>query len=253
MKSKETFNGRKLAVSLSTYKILGFYQLIDPNGPKILGYHFYSTVLKIFLAIVQCISVFAVLGFFIGTGEIDSGHEKSNWFEIIIILSNCTLSSLKLYTLVSNADTIWKLFKITCIDYLQCVERNKSITSKLTKRCARSTIITSFIARSFLIVLFVWSMTPFVSNEEFSENSNATCYRYQNIINIKFPVTINNYNRFYFVFYLMELSVGFCIVYGSILIDAFLMSFCWIISAQYQSVTFAFQIFGHDMETSNGE
>jgi len=51
----------------------------------------------------------------------------------------------------------------------------------------------------------------------------------------------------------MEVAVGFCIVYGSILVDAFLMSFCWIISAQYQSVTKAFATFGHNNELSSPE
>jgi len=48
----------------------------------------------------------------------------------------------------------------------------------------------------------------------------------------------------------MEVAVGFCIVYGSVLIDAYLMSFCWIISAQYQSVTKAFATFGYNEKGS---
>jgi len=91
-------------------------------------------------------------------------------------------------------------------------------------------------------------MGPFIANEEYTEPNTA--HRHKNIINIKFPVTVKTYNNYYFVFYLMEVAVGFCIVYGSVLIDAYLMSFCWIISAQYQSVTKAFTTFGYNEQGS---
>jgi len=109
-------------------------------------------------------------------------------------------------------------------------------------------MITKWIARSFIAGLMLWVMGPFIANEENTLPNVA--HRHQNIINIKFPVTVKTYNNYYFVFYLMEVAVGFCIVYGSVLIDAFLMSFCWVISAQYQTVTKAFETFGYNEKGS---
>ncbi|XP_025204161.1 odorant receptor 67a [Melanaphis sacchari] len=249
MNSKNNFNGRPVALNLSTYKQLGFYQLLDPKGPHFYGCHFYRTVLKIFLLIVQFIVIFGVIGFFVEIEDIDASNSKSNSFELIIILTNCSLSSLKMYTLISNTKIIWDLFDLTCIDFLKCSQHSELITEKFVKRCKTSTRITKWIACSFLIGLVLWVMGPFIANEEYTA-SNVN-HRYQNIINIKFPVTVKTYNDYYFVFYLMEVAVGFCIVYGSVLVDAFLMSFCWIISARYQSVTKAFAIFGHNNQLSS--
>ncbi|KAE9536449.1 hypothetical protein AGLY_007238 [Aphis glycines] len=248
MNSENIFNGRPVALNLSTYKQLGYYQLLDPKGPYLYGCHFYRTILKIFLLVVQFITIFGVMGFFIEIEDSDANNGKSNSFELIIILTNCTLSSLKIYTLISNTKITWDLFDLTCIDFLKCSRHSELIMENFVTRCKKSTEITKWIARSFLIGLILWVMGPFIANEEYTA-PNAS-HRYQNIINIKFPVTVKTYNNYYFVFYLMEVAVGFCIVYGSILVDAFLMSFCWIISAQYQSVTKAFATFGHKNELS---
>lgn len=256
MKPEEKFNGRKVALNLTMYKQLGFYQLLDPNGPKIYGYHIYSTVLKTFLIAVQFISIFGVLGFFIEMNDtVGADNKKTSSFEIIVILTNCTLSSLKMYTLLSNADVIWNMFDITCINFLQCVQNSEIITKKLVKRCVQSTIITSLIAYSFFGGMILWIMGPwFIANETHSDPlNNIVSRRHENIINIKFPVTVKIYNQYFFAFYIMEIAIGFCIVYGSILVDAFLMSFCWIISAQYQSVTSAYKAFGHDLKSLNSE
>lgn len=256
MKPEEKFNGRKVALNLTMYKQLGFYQLLDPNGPKIYGYHIYSTVLKTFLIAVQFISIFGALGFFIEMNDtVGADNKKTSSFEIIVILTNCTLSSLKMYTLLSNADVIWNMFDITCINFLQCVQNSEIITKKLVKRCVRSTKITSLIAYSFFGGMILWIMGPwFIANEKHSDPlNNIVSRRHENIINIKFPVTVKIYNQYFFAFYIMEIAIGFCIVYGSILVDAFLMSFCWIISAQYQSVTSAYKAFGHDLKSLNSE
>ncbi|XP_060881539.1 uncharacterized protein LOC132953015 [Metopolophium dirhodum] len=248
MNSEKLFNGGPVALNLSTYKQLGYYQLLDPKGPHIYGYHLYKTILKIFLLIVQFITIFGVMGFFIKMEDTDTDPSKSNSFELIIILTNCSLSSLKMYTLISNSKIIWDLFDLTRTDFLRCSRHSQLITENFVKRCKKSTTITKWIARSFLIGLILWVMGPFIANEEYTKPN--TVHRHKNIINIKFPVTVKTYNNYYFVFYLMEVAVGFCIVYGSVLIDAYLMSFCWIISAQYQSVTKAFTTFGYNEQGS---
>lgn len=244
MNPEKMFNGRPVVLNLSMYKQLGFYQLLDPKGPHIFGYHIYRTVIKIFLLIVQFITIFGAIGLFIDEEDSGATFGKSYSFEIIIILTNCILSSLKMYMLVSNSNIIWNLFELTCVDFLKCSQHSKSITANFVKRCKKSTTITKWIARSFLIGLILWMMGPFITDKKYEE-PNAS-HRYLNIINLKFPVTVNIYNDYYFVFYLMEVAVGFCIVYGSVLVDAFLMSFCWVISAQYQSVTKAYETLGYN-------
>lgn len=242
----DTFNGRPAVLDLSMYKQLGFYQLLNPMGLRVYGHHVCSTVMKIFLLFVQFIVIFGAIGFFV---EIEDNETKiSNSFELIIILANCTLSSLKIYTLVTNADVVWELFKMTDDDFLQCYRHSERITRDLVNSWKWSTTITNLIARSFLAGMFLWILVPFINREDHSEESICS-RRYQNMLNVNFPVTTEFYNDYYFAFYSMEVAIGFCIVYGSVLADALLMSFCWIISAQYQSVTTAYEMFGHDDET----
>lgn len=246
MKSKGTFNGRQMSLSLQPYKNLGFYQLLDPDGPRLYGYHVFSTALKLFLLVVQCFTIFGVLGFAVKTEDEDGGHHavKSNTFEVIVILTNCTLSSLKMYTFLSNANSIWTFFDMACTDFLKSSRRDDRIEAKFAKRCESSSTVTKLIAHSFLGCMILWFAGPFVAEDETQLRGG----RRQNIINVKFPVTKNVYNEYFYAFYFIELSIGFCIVYGSVLVDAFLMSFCWIISARYQSVAALYETFGHDQQ-----
>lgn len=70
---KDKFCGRQSVIDLSIYKRFGFYQLCDPRGPTIRGYHVHRTVLKAFLLIVQIMMIFGVLGFFV---EMEDGYKN---------------------------------------------------------------------------------------------------------------------------------------------------------------------------------
>lgn len=143
-----------------------------------------------------------------------------------------------------------RLCQVGCNVVTVLFSRVEGIAENFNNRFVRSTTLTKWIARNFLITMCLWITGPFIVHREnpgqsFDARVNVS-RRYENIININFPVTAQTYNEHYFVFYIMEVSIGACIVYGSVLFDVFLMSFCWIVSAHYQSVTTAFEQFGHD-------
>jgi len=122
---KDKFNEKQSVIDLSVYKHFGFYQLLDPRGPTVRGYHVYRTVLKAFLLIVEILMIFGISGFFV---ELEDAYKKSEVFEKICILVNCTISLLKIYTILRHADLIWNLFKITCVDFLQCTQKNQGMS-----------------------------------------------------------------------------------------------------------------------------
>lgn len=253
---EQTWNGRRLALDLSMYKQLGFYQLLDPNGPRVYGRHVYRTVLKLFLLLVQAAVIFGLTGFFFVAGEptaADGMANRTSPFEVLVILANCTLSSLKMYVLMTNADVIWRLFDMACADFLRCT-RHAVVDKDLAARWARSAAVTRLIARSFLAGMFLWFYGPFIIDDDDDDgNGGATSAAYgrrKNIVNVNYPVTAAVYNDFYYAFYAMEMAIGFCIVYGSVLVDAFLMSFCWIIAARYRSMVTAYETFGLDRTDS---
>lgn len=250
-----TFNGRRVVFDLSVYKQLGFYQLLDPEGPRAYGYHVYGATMKIFLGITQTAVVIGALSVFAkNTAPNVSVRDKLNSFETIVILTNCTMASLKLYTIVSNADVIWKLLDVAYVDCLQCPGRDARIITDLAENCELSTAIIKLITRCFLAGLMLWAIAPFFINRypgaerqlQPSGPYDHVQTRQANIFNIPFPATVTVYNKYYFLFYFIEMSMAFCIFYGSLLLDVCLMSICWIISMQYQSVATSFTIFGHD-------
>lgn len=226
------------AGKLSPYGQLGFYRLLDPDGARVFGYHACTAALVAFLSAVQCVTVFGVLGFFAAADPPPPPSSAStSQFEIAVILANCTLSSLKMYTLVANSAAVRELFRTGC---MRRAARDPPVAAALERRCARAAAVTGWIARSFLAGLLLWAAGPFVAPAPTEPPP-----RRPNVVNIRFPVTVRAYNRFYLAFYAMELAVGFCIVYGSVLVDAYLMSFCWIVAAQYQSVAAAYERFAH--------
>lgn len=128
---------RRSKVVVTVYKQLGFYQLLDPRGPRARGRLVYDSALRIFLLAVQLIVAFGLVGFFV---DREDAYTRSELFEIIVILVNCTLSSLKMYALLNNSDTIWELFEMTGVEFLRCTQRSKGeFLIKNTKNKKKST------------------------------------------------------------------------------------------------------------------
>ncbi|XP_022175106.1 uncharacterized protein LOC111037054 [Myzus persicae] len=235
----------EVAINLALFKRYQFYHIFDPNGSKLLSYDTYKLTNVMFIVAVTTYNIFSAMCFFTDTvNSIDS----VDLLLMIFIYSIIVISLLKITVLLYNADQIWELFDLARLDFLTSKRCRKNI-GILIKYRDTSITITNLYQNYSTIVFIIWMVVPLILNTfVLVEGPNQ---RYHNIFNMQYPVSASIYNRYYYLFYLMEIAMGIFVLNYSMIIDNFLISLCWAIIAQYEVITTAFENIGNDCELEN--
>nr|AQS60751.1 olfactory receptor 37 protein [Acyrthosiphon pisum] len=232
----------EVAINLALFKRYQFYQIFNPNGSKLLNYDTYKLTNVMFIVAVTTYNIFSAMCFF--TDTIDT-IDSVDLLLMIFIYSIIIISLLKISVLLFNADQIWELFDLTRFDFLTSRQCRKNV-GILCKYRDRSITITNLYQNYSTMVFIIWMITPLVLNTFVVVGGPNQ--RYHNIFNMQYPVSANIYNQYYYLFYLMEIAMGIFVLNYSMIVDNFLISLCWVIIAQYEVITTAFEKIGNDCE-----
>lgn len=92
-----------------------------------------------------------------------------------------------------------------------------------------------------IIICIQWMFVPLVINAF----EIAAIRRKQNVINIRFPVSIHMYNQYYVLCYTYEVILVSFTMYITIIIDTLIKAFCCVIIVLYQILTKSFANVGY--------
>lgn len=238
----------EVAINLSLFKRYRFFHIFNPNGSKILSYDKYKFANVIFILVITGYNIFSATCFFTDT------MDTVDYVELLLLVFIYTIiviSLLKISVLLFNADRIWDLFDLTRLDFLTS-RRCRDSVEILHKYRDRSTMITDLYQNYSTGVFIIWMIVPLVLNT-FVMTEPSADQRYHNIFNMQYPVTATVYNRYYYMFYLMEIAMGIFVLNYSMIIDNFLISLCWAIIGQYEVITTAFGSIGNDRKLETFE
>jgi len=234
---------------VTTFKILRFYHMFNPKTTKIYNYNIYQLAVIVTSGFILCISFYGLLGFFI---KMEDTVDDIGLFQIIYAHLQIFLSIFKIIMLIYNADKIWHLLDIT---------RPNFITNKLNQKDIkiqhdihhRIKNFSNFLCILFTFVIILWSIFPFIFNS-FTIKSSETIQRFENVINLRFPVTTKVFNDYYYFFYVMEVSMITFVGYTIIIFDTFLIIYISnVFIALYKINMQAFKIIGHQQQFKNGK
>lgn len=226
---------QEVAINLELLIRCRFYQMFNPNGIKIKNWNVYQLVCVTITATAQLVIFYATFGFFVETDDVFTD------LELIVIVGvhiQNYICLLKISVFLCHANTIWDLFDVArfkfltsklCRNNIELLNKSRDVSTKLTNAYSVLT----------LGIMTQWLLFPIVINKFVaSENVNHRLY---NIFNFRFPVTLNSYNNYYAMFCAMEIIVAIFFLYVLLVIDVFLISFCWVINAQHEILTLAFE------------
>jgi len=236
----ESIKDQEMAMNLPLLKRFVFYQLFDPNTAKIFEYNVYKFINIIFIGVIFSIVVFSLMSFFTETNE--SLH-YNDLLSILHIYVNVFLSLFKILRILCKTKAIWNLLDITRANFLKsrsCLLHNETIN----KYRETSIRISYYIFRYYLTVFITWLIIP-VSLKIFVTQKNPN-QRYSNIYNMRYPVSVISYNKYYYAFYIMELGFLVFNAYIATTVDIFLISICLVFISQYKVLRQAFERVGHD-------
>lgn len=236
MKWKKTYDQKNTIINMKLSKIIGLYQILDPNSPHIFGYNILHVFVTLFLIYQVIVLIFCLYGIYFWINNI------SQVILQLTILANFSFGSYKILILIRNKDNMRKCIEMACNDFIQYKHsENNAIFLKYRMKSLISTYV--YVLMGF-IILFAWSIFPLIFNDNYItlKSLDGKQHNYHlNAFNVFFPVTSGTYNRFYILFHIIEVLFGVFYVTFSHIFDSLLISMCYAISSNLKTIKNAFQ------------
>jgi len=153
---------------------------------------------------------------------------------------------------VYNADKIWDILDISRSNFITYKQFSEDI--KIQRDfCYTTNKITNFLCIFIINLVVVWSIFPLILNS-FMGKSNEGIRRYENVINLRFPVSIQVFNDFFVFFYAIEVIALVFIAYAVLVVDTFLIiHISRVLLALYDISTKSFSCIGYEQQFKNGK
>lgn len=240
----------KNAIHFTLFKIIGVYQMADPNSIKMFGFNVYHLVNVTLIILSTIMTIFGLSGFIFINNDI---CESSDLVLIIFFVTCITVGHFKTSMIINNANKIWGLFSVSHERFLSS-RHSKKHFYKVVKCGDRLSKFFNGYFCLMLVTMTLYAMIPIIINYHFAANKtlHGEMIRKINVINLKYPVTTDIYNAFYVVFYILECILLFCVAYGIFAFDLFAMTMLMVISVQYEVVALAYEHLEEPMDSENG-
>lgn len=245
-----SFETQDVSYNLALFKKLYFYRAFDPNSPKIFNCNIYQFTSMIIVTILISINIYTLLGFII---KMDDTIDEVGVIQVLFIHMHFFLSVIKVSTCLYHADKIWDLLDVTRIQFIQSKSCLKHIKILYENRDT-SVKMTNILYYSITSTVFFWStIHPLLLNKFKTISAKNVIQRYENVINLRFPVTTNVYNNNYLLFYGIEIFTIIYLAYAFIIIDTLLISISFTLIAQTKMHALAFENIGYENGHENGK
>uniref|UniRef100_A0A2S2QX92 Uncharacterized protein n=1 Tax=Sipha flava TaxID=143950 RepID=A0A2S2QX92_9HEMI len=240
----------RLAIDLTVFKLIGMYQMVDPDSPKVCGRNVYASVNVALIVCTTAMTVLSTCGFFSGVRD----TFRNNDFDVVLILfyyACIGVGNYKTTVLVLNAAEVWTLFGVARVSFLG----NRYCTGNRRRMADRGASLSRFFAwylALIVVTLTSYAIIPLVTNHRYAGPTSAPgggAYRKSNVINLRYPFAADTYNTYYPAFYAMECALAFYAGYGTFAFDLFALTTMYFVSVQYELLASAFRALERGADT----
>lgn len=242
-----TFQNNNLAINLKLFKRCRFYHMFDSSNPKIFGFNVYRLSYFLFVLVEHAPLAFGNSGFFIKSDNILT---PIAFCQLVYGEIQYYLSLWGAGIILYNANEIWDLFNVTRLNFFKSKHCHKNNTILYNHR-TQSIRLTDYYYGFCIVVIIQWLIFPLIFNA-FSTSENAN-ERMLNVINFPYPIAKLTYNHYYYIFYVIEAILASFLMYTLFMIDIVVLSFGWIIIAQYEILAEAFSNIGFEINNQTGK
>lgn len=231
-----------VVINLPLFKLIGLYRMLNVDcssvGSKGQKLNAFGTFIVATITVSMFVNAISVAqGLFLATGGRPGSRAKL--YQQILFYTNSTISAYKLLVIVCRAQVVSEFFDVSHIKFLTAAPCRLHGPRILSQCRDQSAALTTYYFRMFAVIGAMWLLTPLALMHQWSAVD-----RHSNALNLDYPwIGVHAYNQYFIVFYAIEAVMVALTSYGIVVFDVFLMSFCWAISAQYDTVYTAFQQF----------
>lgn len=231
--------------SLTLTKLVGLYQILDPDTCKMYGFNTYHVGIYVFSLYLFVISLLGLVGLY---------YSMNDWVAFVLNLGfpeNFLFAIYKVIHIVHYSKDMWKLLGVSRFDLFSCGRYNRHIFEKWQRFCTRVTY-------AYVIILFfcmlIWTLVPciFNSNTIMIKNRDGSFSEYRmNIINQYLIVSDVTYNKHYNAFYCIEIVILCSFLYITMIYDILVVIMFFALSYQLETISDAVQNLGYRRSTDN--
>lgn len=246
-----SFESENVAINLELFKFFRLHHIFNRKYSKsFLNFNIYRLIFFVITLITLLILLVVLFSTFTETEDTIDDIQMmklfliyTNYFRIILIVITC----------IYKANDIWNLFDVARINFLSAKNCQKHIRI-LHEYREKSIKITNYLCFFIIGTFIFWTLTPFV----FNANSSSVPYdevnanrRKESMFNFLFPVSVHVYNKYYFIFFFMEVFISIYMSYVNFVFNIYFISFGCTFIAQYEIIMQAFKHIGYDNNYRN--
>ncbi|CAH1736828.1 unnamed protein product [Aphis gossypii] len=209
----DNLNGQNILINFKLFKQLQFYQIFHSSGMKIIGWNIHQLFYIVYALVGLCIECYGISTLF------STNCKFLSYTDYVLIsygTSNMFLSYWKLFKCLKDRNRLLDLFEIAQLNFLTS-EKCAKYSKILYKHSDKNLKFTNYFLIFSFMVIIQWFIFPIVINQIINfENSNV---RAQNIINFCFGVSAQTYNKYFLIFYLLEIVPASITVYILLMMD----------------------------------
>ncbi|XP_025192333.1 uncharacterized protein LOC112592486 [Melanaphis sacchari] len=239
----------EVSINLKLFKLFRFFHLFDPKSQKIFNFNVYYLAWFIINCVIGCILVYGLLGYFTETEDV---FDITFHLQLVFCYLLYYLALLKIITFLYKAHNFCDLLHVTRMDFLTSTHCQTHI-GILYKYRNKSIKITNLISSFGILTTLEWILFPLMLQLLQKEDLNQLNRRFENIFNLRFPVTSHFYNNNYVIFYIMESSIAIFLLYVTVVIDLFFISVCYVMIAQYEMIKRAYETVNRKPNSENND
>lgn len=234
----------KTVMDVKLFKAIGLYQLLQPAACG--GFSQRSRMA--FLAVLWLTAGLLIMQIF----RLYLAFDDLQTFMYSAMLMTVGLNCIfKGYAMVTNAERLRAVLDVTLYGFTSCGRRDPSEL----RRC-RETLF--FWLRMFAefgyITAIIWIVTPlFIIEDSPYVKLDGTVGHYrQTVLNCWFPVseTVHNWIPVWTLIYMIETVVSLTYISSSMLFDSYLITVCMVLSAQFRTMSAAYETLGSNSPQS---
>lgn len=216
----------------------GIYRLSNTStSRKVFGYNVYKCITVIQIVFL-CVSLICFL-----LNAYYCLDNINDMIRYIVMSVGVVVASLKFYCILQNADRLY-----SCIQLMSIINFSYKYHAKRILEMGRrkSKSLSIVFVTLWICILVAWAMEPLVVRNIFininTENNETYHYRY-NVVNLVFPVTDTFYNRYFYIYYILECMIIININNSLTVFDFLIISLCITLRYQLKTIVNSFSTF----------
>lgn len=250
---------KKYAIDLTLFKYVGFYQMVDPNSPRIFNWNVYNVVHIALVIVTSSITIFGIPGVLFRADRSIENSLKD--MPLMFYIACITVGNMKVLTIIYHSDQIWRLLDVASESFLTS-KHCRTKYHRLVECGGRYAKIFPWYFFLFFMTGFSWITMPVIVNrgqpDDYGNYSTPAHRRDDhvpklNVVNLRYPISGETYNQFYGPLYAMEGVMCAYGAFGLVGFDLYLIAVLQLMSVQYDVISSAYEGLQFEADSGNGQ